>query len=348
MLTLSLHHAALILCAAAGIASEGAAATAVIFGVNGHAMSQAAYFDVPLEEQLDLLAECGAGWYRVDITAGQFAASTDRFDSLLAAADKRGVRLLPVLVQEEEVWTLPEAEVRQKAGSFAKSIVQRYRGRITHWELGNELDVPALVRKGERTRSGKEWIWEGAPDGSSADDYHPERLKRAQAFIAGLQEGVKGADERAITIVNTSGWLHHGFIEVLFNEEPRIGCDILAWHWYSEMGDMAKVRGSLDLLQVLSAFRRPLWITEINRRDGSKGGQDAAMADYLRTDVARLASHRAVEAVFIYELLDQPYFGAEGESDYGLVTVERSHEGRWRTGRKKAAFAEWRKLCTGH
>jgi hypothetical protein len=309
------------------------------WGVNGHPVSQEGYWQVPLKTQLDLVHELGAGWYRCDISAAAFQASTARIDELVVESEKRGLKLLPVLVPgaelTDEKTSLPELQAA--ATEFARTIVSRYKGRITHWELANELDNFAIIRKGETTRGGKLWEWDGAPDGSSADDYHQDRYERARALIQGLQEGVKAADPAAVTLVDTAGWLHYGFIERLVKED-RVPFDILAWHWYSEMGDMTKVRGKFDLIRLLQGYGKPLWITEINRRDGSKSGADQAAADYLSATAKQLRSHSAIEAFFVYELLDEPYFGKEGESDYGLVKIIRETGGDWKISSKKPAF----------
>lgn len=315
------------------------------WGVNGHPVSQEGYWQVPLTTQLDWVGELGAGWYRCDISASSFQANTARIDELLAEAEKRGLKLLPVLVPGAELTdekTSPP-QLQAAAAGFARAIASRYHGRITHWELGNELDLFALVRKGETTRGGQRWEWDGAPDGSSAEDYHQGRYERARAFIQGLQEGVKSADPAALTLVDTAGWLHHGFIERLVRED-RVPFDILAWHWYSEMGDMTKVRGTLDLITLLKGYGKPLWITEINRRDGSKGGREQEAADYLAAAAKQLRKHPAVEAFFVYELLDEPYFGADGESDYGLVKISREGGSGWKGSGKKPAFEALREI----
>ena len=143
----------------------------------------------------------------------------------------------------------------------------RYKGRITHWELSNELDGYAMIRKGEKTRDGKVWPW-GDPDGSRPENYEEGRYQRAKAEILGLYEGVKAADPTAITVVDTGGWLHYGFIDRLVRED-HVPFDILAWHWYSGMGDMTKVQGKFNLVKRLAGYGKPLWITQINRRNGT-------------------------------------------------------------------------------
>jgi hypothetical protein len=117
------------------------------WGVNGHAMNQAAYIDVPLATQLDLVVDLGAGWYRCDISAADSQGNTARFDELLIEAERRKLRLLPVLMPSTDFWNghATLEQIRGTAIEFAKAIASRYRGRISHWELANELDDYALI-----------------------------------------------------------------------------------------------------------------------------------------------------------------------------------------------------------
>ena len=321
-----------------GIAAQAESAEPFHWGINGHSVSQDAYWKVPIATQLDLVAELGARWYRFDLSAGAFHGNTDRVDALLAGAEQRKLRLLPVLIAEPDARSkdATPAQIRAAAAAYAKEVVGRYKGRISHWELNNELDAFAMIRKGETTRSGKLWTW-GDAEGSDPDTFDEGRYQKAKAEIIGLHEGVKAADPHAQTIVDTAGWLHYGFIERLVNED-RVPFDILAWHWYSECGDITNVQGKFNLVEFLKRYHRPLWITEINRRDGSKHGKEQEQADYVGRTAAQLRVNPGIAAFFVYELLDEPYFGTDGESDYGLVTVAKDGTGKWRVSRKKPAF----------
>ncbi len=248
------------------------------------------------------------------------------------------MRLLPILFADPGARSeraTPE-QIRKAAFTFAKQVASRYKGRITHWELNNELDAYAMIRKGERIRSGKLWKW-GDAEGSDPDTYDEARYQKAKAEILGLNEGVKAGDPNALTIVDTAGWLHYGFIERLVKED-HVSFDILAWHWYSECGEMTNVQGQLNLVEYLKRFNKPLWITEINRRDGSKHGKEKEQADYVGRTARDLSANPGITAFFVYELLDEPDLGADGESDYGLVAVAKGGAGVWQVSRKKPAF----------
>jgi hypothetical protein len=317
------------------------------WGVNGHPVSQVGYLQVPLAVQLDLVSELGAGWYRTDWDAARLPSDMARDDELVAQAERRKIRLLPVIFSPvgRKKGAAPE-EIRAAAAAFAKEVAGRYKGRITHWELSNELDIYAMIRKGEKTRSGQVWQW-GSPAGNRPEDYEETRYQQAKAEIQGLYEGVKAADPAAMTIVDTGGWLHYGFTDRLITED-HVPFDILSWHWYSEMGEMTNVQGKLNLVELLKRYGKPLWITEINRRGGSSGGKEKEQAQYVARAAARLRGNPAIGALFIYELLDEPYFGANNpESYYGLVEIARGDDNRWRFQRKKEAFDAFRAAIAG-
>lgn len=319
----------------------------VQWGINGHPFSQSGYYDIPLDTQVGLVAESGARWYRVDVSTRDFEASTARLDELLVIAEKSGVRLLPVLIESpgaRDSGGTP-GEIRSSSARFAQVIAGRYKGRITHWELSNELDDYALIRKGDTTRSGKKWEW-GQPDGSRTDDYEEDRYQRAKAEIIGLGEGVKAADPDARCIVDTAGWLHYGFIERLVAED-HVPFDILSWHWYSEMGDISRVQGSIDLPAYLGRYGKPLWLTEVGRRGGSWGGAEREQASYLADHLKSMAANPAIGALFVYELLDQPYLSDASEAHYGLVTLGRNPSGTWIVTGKKAAFGALSSVARG-
>jgi hypothetical protein len=311
------------------------------WGVNGHPLSQEGYRHVPLDVQLDLVTDLGAGWYRFDMAENAVPP-----DELLAAAKQHNVKLLPAICSPVARLgeNAPPEQVRAVAAAFAKKMAARCKGQITHWELSNELDTYALIRKGETTRSGKLWQWDDA-EGSDPDMYEETRYQRVKAELQGLNEGIKEVDPTAKTMVDVS-WLHYGYIERLVNED-HIPFDILAWHWYSDMGDITKVNGNCNLIDILRRFGKPIWITEANRRDGSMNGKEAEQAEHLKKIALQWKNIHDIQAVFVYELLDEPYFGNDGEAFYGFVEIVKNAEGKWQVGRKKPAIEAYRSAIAG-
>ncbi|MBI3923498.1 MAG: hypothetical protein HY318_18915 [Armatimonadetes bacterium] len=317
------------------------------WGVNGHPGVQEGYCQIPIEQQLDLVAQLGAKWYRCDWYQGAVEKSPVAYDKLVEEAEQRGLRLLPIIFPTTGCRSDASTEqIRQESFEFARKLVGHFKGRITHWELDNELDNLTMVRKGEKCRDGSLWQW-GDPDGDKPVHFEETRYQKAKAELLGLHEGVKAADPKALTIVDSAGWLHYGFFERLVRED-KVPFDLLGWHWYSEMGDMTKVRGTFNLLKHLTSYGRPIWVTELNRRGGSQGGHEEDQSNFLRAIAIQLRQYPVVEAFFVYELLDEPYFGADNaESHYGLVEVVKGLDGRWRVGRQKKAFHGIQSLLAG-
>ena len=341
---LSLWWVLPLLLALAAAAAGDTARGSFRWGVSGHPNVQEGYCQVPMATQINLVAQLGMGWYRCDWDQGRLERSPEVYDRLVRHAVRKGIRILPIIFPSTSCRSdaTPE-EIRQASFEFARRLAGRYRGLIDHWELDNELDGFAMVRKGETCRDGTQWEW-GDPDGDKPEHYEEGRYQKVRAELTGLCEGVKAADAEAMTIVNTGGWLHYGFIERLVRED-EVPFDILGWHWYSEMGDITKVRGNFNLLECLEAYGKPIWFTEVDRRGGSQGGREKEQADYLTATARQLHAYPGVEAFFVYELLDEAYFGEDNpESHYGLVELVRGESGRWSIGRKKEAFRALQRL----
>lgn len=318
------------------------------WGVNGHPFQQEGYRAVPLAEQLALLTDLGVGWYRNDWSQARFEAAPDTYDAFIEAAARKGIHILPVIFPSlgSSGDAAPEA-IRAASRAFARTVASRYKGKITHWELANERDNLAMIRKGERDRNGRLWEW-GDPAGNKPEHYEEGRYQKVKAELLGLYEGIKEADPEALTIVDSGGWLHYGFFERLVHED-NVPFDILGWHWYSEMGALTREVDGVHVLEQLKSYGKPIWVTEINRRSGSLGGKFHEQAQYLVESAKQALDYPGVDAFFAYELLDEPYFGADNpESHYGLVEIVKGLDRRWRVRRKKEAFEAYRAIITGN
>ncbi len=306
--------------------------TPFILGVNGHPFQQEAYWQVPLEAQLALVKEAGLQWYRTDWGWADF----ERSDQLVAAAEVAGVKLLPILFPDVSAANGEVREVRRLAFEHGKAIAERYRGRISHYELSNELECQVM----SKAPGG------GDRDGAARSDYDFHRYIVACELLRGLAEGVHEGDPGAKRIINCAGWLHFGFIDRLVDD--GVPFDIVAWHWYSDMGDITTPKesysGTWDVIAKLKSYGKEIWLTECNRRNGDMDGAGQEQADYLADQVRKVRATGVVKAFFVYELLDEPYFEG-GEAHYGLVEVQKQGD-KWAIGARKPAFEVVRLLAT--
>jgi hypothetical protein len=322
------------------------ASQSFFWGVNGHPFTQEAYFNLPIVTQLDLISELGANGYRFDLPQSA-ENKTDRIQQLIVQANRRSIKLFPILfpIIRAPDSNVSPAQIRAASFLFAKNIVSRYRKEIHYWELDNELETYAAIKKGEKTRSNVVSVW-GLTDGISPEEFEENRYQKVKAELLGLSEGVKAADKTAKTMIN-AGWLHYGFMERLINED-KVPFDIISWHWYSEMGDIRNVRGKINLLKLLKHYDKPLIITEINQRDATMGRNENEQAKYLKQALPSIVSNSGIKGLFIYELLDEPYLGKDNpESYYGLVEVIKNRSNKWQIKRRKKAFNVYKSIIHG-
>jgi hypothetical protein len=257
-------------------------------GVTGHPFVQEGYKDISIEEQLAKVQELGIKWYRTDWYG--WAADNARMPMVkefIRQAESRGISVLPVIISPADLSKERMEDIYKKSFEFAQALAKAYGDSIRVWELGNELDNFAIVRKGEITVDGEMWK-HGVPDGSEPGFYEKSRYQKALAMLRGLSDGVRAVDNNAMTIINAT-YLHYGFLDLLMKDGLQF--DVVGWHWYSDMGDLTGSVGNVNLLKRLSAYNKPIWITEFNRRNGSMGPNgEAEQASYLARELRKIAS----------------------------------------------------------
>ena len=79
------------------------------------------------------------------------------------------------------------------------------------------------------------------------------------------------------------------------------------------------------------------------------GGNEAEQASYMTGVAKQMMSYPGVQALFVYELFDEPYFGADNpESHFGMVEAVMGDDGKWKPGKKKPVFDAMRKIIKGN
>jgi hypothetical protein len=316
------------------LATASQASAEFLWGANGHPFY--AYPGTSIKEQFDFLADLGMKSYRVDIT------NTDKADELaavVAEARKHGISVLPVITPGN-LGSEDPGVLYQRAFDLAVALISRFKNDIRVWELGNELENRAIMKPCETRDDGTRYPCDWGP-ASCRDvlDYHGQRWARVSAILKGLSDGAVSVDPTIVKAMGTAGWGHIGAFERMKNDGIR--WDISVWHIYGEDPEWAFKR--------LAAYGHPIWITEFNNPYGSRPGDDR-QAGGLRAMMERLkelAPAYKVQAAFVYELMDEPYWAPDYEAYMGLVRVVPRPDGGWRTGEPKPAYAVARALIRG-
>lgn len=319
-----------------------------VFGVNGHPLGGSGIYSeangVNLAEQMALLNELGAKWYRGDVFARDFDPlngwfGSDELDLIVPAAQQAGIEFHPMLnppielrPYENLLQTKTLSQIYTIAYNHAKAAATKWQGQIKLWDLTNEPDGWTINTAG------------GVPNGDQMSHYDPTKISIAAAIIKGQSDGIRDGDPQAKVSLNNGGWLHTGFVDHMVANGVQF--DVLSWHWYDEMGRIDRMAGAgnFDLLAKLQTYGKPIWIGEANFRDPA-GVEDPADEAWLMEFMRSMHGYRdrGVEAFFQYQLIDEVPLGGDN-AHYGLVEAVPAPGGGWDPGDKKSVFYKYKNL----
>lgn len=306
-----------------------------LWGANGHPFS--AYPGVSFDQQLGYMHDLGLKSYRVNISE---LKSAPALTTLVAKAEPLGIAILPVITPPLDLKTLSTEELRTRAYDLAFGLVTQLKGKIRVWELGNEMENFAIIQPCEMMDDGQQYncAW-GPAGGVGALEYHGPRWQKVSAVLKGLSEGAMAADPTVLKAMGTAGWGHLGAFDRM--KQDGIAWDLSVWHMYGEDPETA--------FKAMSAHGKPIWVTEMNHPLGSQKSEQE-QADGLTRWMARLrelAPRYKVEAVHLYELMDETYWAPNFEAFMGLVRLDKAPKGGWQPGAPKRAYAAVKSFLGG-
>jgi hypothetical protein len=271
----------------------------VVWGVNGHPLTQAPYLSMTYAEQMQEMQSMGLTSYRVDIYDDN-PSTMSALSSLITTAQQYDITILPILILNPASYA--NATDAYNAGyALAEAYAKEFPGMT--WELGNEFDDYAILP---------------GTTGESASDYDSAKMAVVAGLLEGMLNGIHQADPTSKGIVDEQG-PHFGFFDALAAD--GVQWDISGLHWYSGDGDLTDV-GGVNVLAELASFGHPIEITELNETNGHLSSVQME-ASYLSTTMSQidgLSSTYDITAAYIYELLDQPALSG-GEATYGLANA---------------------------
>ncbi len=292
-----------------------------IWGLNGHPLRQEAYKDSNIDKQINLLSEHQTSYYRIDVYPDLLGSidNYDKFYELQIKATQNKITILPVIILSNLDYELnkPSSAMTEdmaflEGKAIGEGFANKYHDFI-YYEVGNEIDDKILVP--------------GTP-GDDIAQYNASKFKIAAAYFKGVITGIKSKNTNAKIIINSSGWMHYRFFELLNN--ANVNYDIIGYHWYSEMGDLLNSNyNNVNIIDKLSAYDKDIWLTEVNRRNGSSGTNgEEDQRNKIENYINELDGQSRIKAFFVYELYDQPALISQypNEAYYGIVKWNNNYE----------------------
>lgn len=308
----------LILTAFCSNMATGQVKHTVIWGVNGHPLTQPAYFQLKPDAKNDMagqiafLKSTGFKYYRFDVpTNDGLISSRDKFLQLASIAAKQGIKLLPMVYLAGFDAKLSAADAYAKGLQVGTNFTRENGKYFDYVETGNEEESAMFLNN---TPS----------PGNLAAQFDRLKMRVLASYLKGMITGIKKVKPGAKVIINT-GWVHYGYLDVL--KEEGVNFDIVGYHWYSDMGKLSSINGySTNIINLLyNRYKKPIWFTEIGRRNGSKNGNEQDQAAWAATYIAEIKANPHVQAAFFYELYDEPVFAPGELADHGLIKWNSSY-----------------------
>ncbi len=209
---------------------------------------------------------------------------------------------------------------------YVTDIVNRFKGKVSVYQLATEAASVALNN-------------DASKHGIKSSDYPASRLKAVITWVKTASETVKRVDPSAKRLVNDQ-WVHVGFFDQLLAEGADF--DILGWNWFSDMGTTIdtvtlnqQTGETYQLLSKLESYNKPIWLTEVNRRQGSNGGKEPEQAAFITTMGDYVASRPVIKGFFVFNLLEDQAAPPQ-EKGYGIITATDNGKEQLITGHKAA------------
>ena len=298
------------------------------YGMNSHYIDGGMYAQVPLSTQVASLQDLGIKVVRQDAY---------RLNDLTTLVDTVIPQMAPILVSPclnfypwndpslNGVWPT-ESTAYNYAYSMAAQAASLLAGKVPTVEFGNDFDID-----GHAAQIGR--------DGTDITDYDATVFPIMRGALRGSIDGWRSVDTNRATKImanGSGGWLHFGFLDGLFHGtapdgssgHPTIAPDLLAWHWYSDMGNLLAATGgtgTYNVLQRLQSYGLPIVLTELGSRNNlDEGDAQAYMYNAINT-LSSVASTYNLVGIMWYEMYD------DLSGPYGLMSTGWSQKPRYTT-----------------
>ncbi len=311
--------------APAGSGLDVGSNSGVMWGVNGHPMQGGTiYMDPSMSPatQLALVNTLGLKSYRIDFEGIPNAMTVLR--TVVDAAKALNIKVFPILMADINTSMLDgyadETAAYNAGKAFSQPFAAAFSDWVKVWELGNEWNGKIGPVSGQ---------------GTFASDYNTGYYVKCRGLTKGLIDGIKAGDPTAkCAFGSTDGAAAWGLNDRLWADGVRwdITCEhFYSWNGINDIRSLGLLTGLTDKLALNrdhykdALGSRPQWMTEFNYYVSTDTIADKnAMGNYLATTMAQydsFATQYGLEAVHIYEMLDEPYLASQREGSWGLCST---------------------------
>lgn len=254
--------------------------------------------------QMKEVADLGAGWVRIEYEPKNPSAT----DHSVEQARKQNLDVVLIIpFGPNDVFK--DKNLTENTKKYVTEIVNRYKGKVAVYQLATEVASVALQN-------------DPSSHGIKIEDYPTKDLNAITTWVKTAAETVKALDPSAKRLVNDQ-WVHTGFFDHYFAQGGDF--DILGWNWFSDMGTKIasptldqKTGETYALLDKLKSYAKPIWLTEVNRRLGIQGGNEAAAAQFIETMARSVRQDPAIKGFFVFSLLEDQAAPVK-ERGYSLI-----------------------------
>lgn len=208
-----------------------------------------------LDRELSLIGDVGAGWFRTGLrwdflqkVPGEGGWDFSVYDDVIDRALARGVSFLPILHVQSA--TRIQIENPGLWCDYVRRCVERYCGRISHWEVWNEVNI------------------DEPPENRMTPEEYAELLGRTYRTI-------KSCDPNARVACSGFAGIPLEYIERLYGLGAKDSFDIMNVHLYPRTHPEGSIDARLENLRMVMAKYgdggKPVWLTETGLRPGHEG-----------------------------------------------------------------------------
>jgi len=266
----------------------------IIWGVNGHTLTSNDYKAISLDNQFAALKKEKFSYYRIDVLTdanGKITSGIELFDDFMKRCKANNIKVLPnVYLSSIDYNDSPEV-CYAKGLKLGSGFAKLYGSYFPVIEISNESELKVAIKdnSGNFVRVNNKL------------QYDQKKLQVILQFLKGTNDGVKKINPKTKTIICISG-NNTNFLEIVKNN--KVNFDIVGTNWYDvNLYAMSEYKSVLK--QIKEKIRKPIWVTELNYREGSTSVSATVQKIWINNMVDNLSKSKLVDAIFIYQLFDE-------------------------------------------